>query len=153
MKPVFTPDESSVRAERPARPSGVSILTIWFGIAAGITPLVLTTISLTQQVDSDTTGIFACIPVAISAGIMFTAIGAWRGHDPSRLGFIIFVLIYYSLASFNEFSSIRMDIYRGDTIFMAIGRIVRFVAYIIINTWYFLRPKTIEFYRRRKIGP
>lgn len=151
MNRWFSPEDTTHIPERPPRPAGVSILTIWFGITAGLMPVILMTISLTQQAVPEEQNTFACIPLVLSAGVIFTAIGTWRGHDPSRLGFIIFVLVYYSIALFNEYSSVRMGIYTDDSELQAIGRILRYVVFILVNTWYFLRPKTIEFYRHSKL--
>ncbi len=150
MNRWFSPEETTQIPERPPRLVGVSILTIWFGITAGLMPVILMTISITQQAVPEDQNIFACIPLILSAGVIFTAIGTWRGHDPSRLGFIIFVLVYYSIALFNEYSSVRMGIYTEDSELQAMGRILRYIVFILVNTWYFLRPKTIEFYRHSK---
>lgn len=131
-------------AQRPPRPMGVSILTILLGVVAGFYPIISIAFSFMQ---SDQTTLPLCIPLAISSVLIFTAIGTYRGHDLSRLGFIMVVIIYYSLLILNELSLLSVNTHPDEIRLQSYGRILRHIVIIIINTWYFLRKKTLEFYR------
>jgi hypothetical protein len=134
---------------RPDRPAGVSILTIWNGFVGGGLPILAAIGLFRQNPDASLSPSF-CLSVGLAAGILFTSIGAFRGNDPSRLGMLLLITLHHSLAAFEPLSVL---VYQGqpDAIRLrAWGRIINAIFWTTINIWYFLRPKTLFFYRYRR---
>jgi signal transduction histidine kinase len=138
--------EPPLKPERPARPVGVSILTIWNGTIAGLFPILGFSIQLMRGSEAGSSDLLLCFTPMISAAVIFTAIGAYRGHDPSRLGQIITLIIYNAILAFNAFGEVTVGTSEEGQM-IAYLRMVGYVLWAGITTWYFLRRKTVEFYR------
>jgi hypothetical protein len=141
-----TPDQEPEPIVRPERPIGVSVLTIWNGMVAGLFPIIMLTITLMSEGETAGTNPILCLSPLLSAAIIFTAIGAWRGHDGSRLGHIIVLVLYYGTLAFNTYATIVLGAPRDERM-LAYVRVTGYLFWVVVNTWYFLRPKTIAFYR------
>jgi hypothetical protein len=138
------------KPERPERPFGVTFFSIWDGLTIGLFPILMTTVSITTGGEETNFGLLTCLSLALSAGILFSAIGTWRGHDGSRLGLVLLVILYYSIRSFNDITALASGVLNPESRLDAYGRLLRYVIISGINSWYFLRPKTIAFYRYPK---
>lgn len=137
---------------RPERPIGIAILTIIDGFYAGLLP-VFGTIGLLmspQTPDQDDVSLlFLCVTVAIPVAIMMASIGAFKGHDRARFGLLILLTVYFGLTAFQDVTLAAAGISAEDAVFTAMGRALRLGVWLAINLWYFLRPSTIAFFRRR----
>jgi len=142
--------ETAPKPARPERPLGVTILTIWDGMTIGLFPLLMTTISLTRGGDQTQVNLLTCLTLGLSSAILFTAIGAWRGHDGSRLGLILLLVIYYSTRAFSDVTILASGSLTEEKSLDAIGRLLRYAIICGVNAWYFLHPKTLQFYRYPK---
>lgn len=142
-------DEGQIRPERPL---GISVLTIINGFYAGILP-VFSTIGLLMNSQSpgqeDISLLFLCITIGIPVGIMTAAIGAFKGDDRARFGLLILLTIYFGLATFQDVTLAASGQYAEAGVLTALGRVLRSGIWLAINIWYFLRPSTIEFFRRQ----
>lgn len=133
---------------RPERPLGVTLLTILDGFVSGALPLFsLVGLLRIGSAQSEATPLLF-ITILLSAGIIFTAIGAFRGHDGSRLALIVLIVLRYSLVSFNQAIPLFAGVLDAEMTLLAYGRIVRYIFWIALNVWYFLRPQTLAYYRR-----
>ncbi len=133
---------------RPERPLGVTLLTILDGTISGLLPLLsLVGLFRVGTAQSEATPLLF-VSILLSAGIVFSAIGAFRGHDGSRLALIILIVLRYSLVIFNQTIPLFAGVLDADMRLSAYGRVLRYVFWIVLNVWYFLRPKTIAYYRR-----
>lgn len=134
--------------KRPDRPTGVLLLTIWDGIFFGIIPVLFTIFGLLR------TGLESALPITIyittvlSVLIITTAIGTFVGNDRSRTALIYIITIYQSLQAFNSVILIASGTLPPTDLLFAIGRIFGAVFWIALHAWYFLRPATLEYYRR-----
>lgn len=144
------PDSTQKRPseDRPERPLGVTILSIWNGISLGLLPIVLQSVALTSGARAEFTPL-TCLTLLFSMGILFTALGTWRGHDPSRMGMLILLVVYHGFQSFNTSLPLFTEEVPAEARLQIYGQILRSVGWVIVNAWYFLRPSTIDFYRRR----
>ena len=140
------PENEPETIERPPRPLGVSVLTIWNGMTAGLFPIITTTVRMMGGTETVESNPLACLSPLIAALIVFTAIGAWRGHDGSRLGHILVLVLYNGILAFNTFGEIAIGLSPEEQV-IAYVRITGYALWAILNAWYFLRPKTIAFYR------
>jgi hypothetical protein len=116
----------------------------------GLFPLLMTTITLTRGGEGSGINLFTCLSLGLSATILFTAIGTWRGHDGSRLGLILLVVIYYSTRAFSDVAILASGSLTEGESLDSFGRLLRYAVICGVNAWYFLHPKTLLFYRYPK---
>jgi hypothetical protein len=135
---------------RPARPFGVTLLTIWNGVSLGFMPVVLSGIGITTG-DQASLSLTSCLSLMFSLGLIFTAIGAWRGHDQSRLGLLVLLILYYALKSFNTGIPLFLGSADQEQTLVIYGTLLRYGVWTGLNVWYFLRPATIAYYRKSKL--
>lgn len=134
---------------RPERPLGVSILTIWDGVTAGVIPVITNMILVVQESNIDQISLVTlCLAVGIPIGIITVSLGAFTGNDRARL-FLLFLLTFFH--GLNSFQNVSLAL--GG----ALSELDQLKAYtsafyslliLGVNIWYFLRPKTIVYYRR-----
>lgn len=136
--------------KRPDRPLGVLLLTLWDGIFFGILPILFTVFGLLRSGLEQALPITIYITTVLSVLIITTAFGTYAGHDRSRSALIYIVTIYQSLQAFNSVILIASGTLPLADLLFAVGRIFAAVFWIALHAWYFLRPATLEFFRRPK---
>jgi len=88
------------------RPRGVWIATIWVGLFAGLLPLALAVfmhfgpaaaveLMSTQQL---------AISAVLGAGIIVSAVAAWRGQPRGRVALIALAAVHYGLIAYNNYN-------------------------------------------------
>ena len=117
-------EEPGYRYSRPARPTGVSILTILNGFSAGIMPALAAITQIANAANQNGEGLSLaalCLSVGLPVTIVSAAIGAFLGSDRARLAMLFLVTLFFSLRAFQNASLARA----GGTIaaFMAFARI------------------------------
>lgn len=134
---------------RPERPVGVSVLTIWDGIALGVLPVLREGIAIaTTSSDGDFSIVFLCSAIGLPIAIVSAAIGTFKGNDRARLGLLILLAIYFILNIFqNTILRIAGNLTPEEQV-TNLGRILVSIVSLFINLWYFLRPSTIAYFRR-----
>jgi small basic protein len=138
---------------RPERPLGVTILTMWDGLIFGVIPILGTVFGVLQ------TGLDRVLPITIylsaglSALIISAAIGTYLGNDRARSALIYILTLYQSLQAYSNVILIASGTLQPADLLFAMGRILGAVFWIALHAWYFLRPQTLEFYRRKKTKP
>lgn len=79
-----------------SRPVGVTLLTLYDGIMVGVVPILLVMIRFFQHAPSERPSVLVVFAAAmLSASVIYTAAGAWRGENSGRLGLLILTTIYY----------------------------------------------------------
>ncbi len=133
---------------RPERPLGVTILTVWDGIFFGIIPLLTTVFGLVRGKINGDDPISIYINALLAVLIISVAIGTYTGNDRSRSFLIYLITIYQSLQAFNSLVLLASgSLQTADSVF-AVGTILAAFFWIALHVWYFLKPDTLEFYRR-----
>jgi hypothetical protein len=147
MKPLPALNEP---LPRPDRPLGVSILTIWDGAMAGLLPAFQAVFMVLRGTTdpNDISLLTLCLAVGLPIAIVTAAIGTFSGSDRSRLSLLVLVTLYYGLNAFRDASLIAAGAVSGNALFGAYFGILSAVFWAAVNIWYFLRPRTIAFYRR-----
>jgi small basic protein len=134
--------------QRPERPIGIAVLTLWDGIIFGIIPILSTVFGLLRSRSQEAFPVTIYISTVLSVLIITVAIGTFTGSDRSRAALIYLVTLYQSIEAFNSVILIASGtLPSADTLFAAV-RIFSALFWIALHIWYFLRPKTLEFYRR-----
>lgn len=134
---------------RPERPFGVSLLTIWDGIAIGILPVFREGITLaTSSSNEDISIISLCLAIGLPIAIVSAAIGTFKGNDRARLGLLILLAIYFSLNIFQNITLLIAGNLTPEEQVPNLGGIFVSIISLFINLWYFLRPSTIAYFRR-----
>lgn len=144
----FTDEDSPVK--RPDRPLGVTILTVWDGIFFGIIPIISIVFRLVRGELSGDNPFSLYLTVFLAVLIIMVAFGTYIGNDRSRSFLIYIITIYQCLEAFNSVILLASgSIQTADSIF-AVGTILIAFFWIALHVWYFLRPETLEFFRRPK---
>ena len=142
------PDAHPEKPARPDRPFGVTLLTIGFGFSAGLLPI-LSAIGLFIRGEA-ALGLGTVLSLVLAGAIVFAAIGAFQGNDASRLLFTLLVTIHYSIQAFNKLIVAVDQTIPQEAQLNAYGAALRKGLWVLIVTGYFLRPKTIRFYRHQR---
>jgi hypothetical protein len=134
---------------RPERPLGVSILTIWDGVALGVIPALRGGLNIaTSSNQGEISMITMCLSLGLPIAILTAAIGAFKGNDRARLGLLFLLTIYFSLNIFQNVTLIIAGNLAPEEQVRSIGGIFIAIISVLINLWYFLRPNTIIYFRR-----
>jgi hypothetical protein len=147
MKPLPALNEPLTR---PDRPLGVSILTVWDGAMAGGLPAFQTIFMILRGTTdpSEISLLTLCLAVGLPIAIVTAAIGTFTGSDRSRLSLLVLVTLYYGLNAFRDASLIAASAVAGEPLARAYFGILSGVFWVGVNIWYFLRPRTIAYYRQ-----
>jgi hypothetical protein len=136
-------------AQRPERPLGVSLLSIWNGVTIGFIPALRFGISIARNVGQDDISILAmCLGIGLPVAIITAAIGTFRGNDRSRVALIILLTLYFSLTTFQSVTLIVTGRLTLEEQFWSYAGILSAILTLTINLWYFLRPSTIAYFRK-----
>lgn len=135
--------------QRPERPLGVIALTIWDGVMVGVVPAIRSGIIIANTSNQESISILTlCLATGIPIVIVSAAFGTFRGNDHARVSLLVLLTIYFSL---NAFQNVTLLVF-GDLIpeeqLTSFWRIFVAIISVCINLWYFLRPKTIAFFRK-----
>jgi hypothetical protein len=141
--------EAGDQLQRPDRPIGVSILSIWDGISVGVIPAMRMGIMIAGSPNLEDISILTlCVSIGLPITIITAAMGTYRGNDLARLSLLILLTIYFGL---NTFQNVILLISGGltpeDQVRISVG-IMGAVLTVGINIWYFLRPNTITYFRK-----
>lgn len=139
--------------KRPDRPLGVLLLTAWDGVFFGIIPVLSTVFGIIRSGATGTIPITIYITTILSVLIISTALGTYAGNDRARSALIYIIAIYQCLQAFNSVILISSGTLPAVDLIFAIGQIFAAVFWIALHAWYFLRPQTMEFYRRPVARP
>ena len=133
----------NLRRERPERPRGVWLLTIYALSFAGVLPAGLVLfVMVGGGVDSA-----AVYSLLIAVGVILTAIGAWQGQNRARLGLMVFVTLFYVGVGLNNLLALWLGSVPEAEQTRVLGRVLRGVLFPALYIWYFTRPATTAFYR------
>jgi len=135
--------------QRPDRPIGVSILSIWDGVSVGMIPALRMGIMIAGSPNLEDISILTlCVSVGLPITIITAAMGTYRGNDLARMSLLILLTIYFGL---NTFQNVILLVSSGlppeDQLRISVG-IVGAIITVGINIWYFLRRNTITYFRR-----
>ena len=131
--------------DKPSRPVGVWILTLYALIFAGIAPLVLSILVLIKgNAAGNELGIFLSLP--LSAGIIVSAIGAWQGKEKARKWLLALITLNYVLVGINNLTAIFSGQVPPEDQIRLWGRAFRGILYPIVYFWYFSQYTTKDFY-------
>lgn len=134
---------------RPERPLGVTVLSIWDGIALGVIPALQVGLTLSRSSsEGDISIVTLCLGIGIPIAIVTAAMGTFRGNDRARLGLLFLLSIYFILNIFQNVTLLIAGSLTLDNQVRSIGGIFVSIISLIINLWYFLRPNTIAYFRR-----
>lgn len=134
---------------RPERPLGVTVLSIWDGIALGVIPALQVGLTLSRSSsEGDISIVTLCLGIGIPIAIVTAAMGTFRGNDRARLGLLFLLSIYFILNIFQNVTLLIAVSLTLDNQVRSIGGIFVSIISLIINLWYFLRPNTIAYFRR-----
>lgn len=135
--------------QRPDRPLGVTILSIWDGVSVGVIPALRMGIMIASNPNLEEISILTlCVSIGLPITIVTAALGTYRGSDPARLSLLILLTIYFGL---NAFQNVILLVSGGLTLEDQVRNSAGIIGAILtvgINLWYFLRPNTISFFRR-----
>lgn len=146
-------------SENIKRPLGVSILTIWLGLFAGLVPFVSSLVLLLNPAAQSEIGLSnsdLVFPIIWGIVVVVTAIGAWRGSNQMRLAFLIAITIHYTFIIFQNYqlmqsaSSGLLDEGIGT---QAQGRIIRGIFWTIVSWWYLNSSRSKPFFSNVKALP
>lgn len=146
------PIPSQDAAPEPERPLGVWLLTIYYGLFAGLLPLVAVLLFFfggEGQAAPGLSWLDLALSVSLSVGIMAAAVGAWRGSNRARIALVLLLILHYGLLVVNNFALSTMEGLDDSTRMSAVARGIRYLFHIGVNVWYFFlseRPKA--FYQR-----
>ena len=142
------PDENTL-PQRPDRPLGVTVLSIWDGVTYGLLPALRMGITIAgNQNLEEISFLTLCLSIGIPITIVMAAFGTFQGNDRSRISLLILLTIYFGLNSFQDVVLlISGGVTAEDQIRTSLGIIGAVIA-VSVNIWYFLRPSTIAFFRR-----
>ena len=135
---------------RPERPVGVGILTIWNAFSAGFLPALTSILQINNAARQNQGAISLgalCLSVGLPVSVVTAAIGAFMGYDRARVALLVLVTLYYGLDAFGSILPVATGAQTEQLLF-GIARALWDGFWIVLNAWYFLRPSTIEFYRR-----
>jgi hypothetical protein len=147
-----TPQDS----KHTGRPLGVWLATIWAGLFAGLMPF-----GLLQLFYFGPAKGWELIAVwqfllsgALSAGIIVSALLAWRGSSAARYALAVLVLIHYGLITYQNFNmAIEGLEVRGSSAALW-GRVIRSpITAIVIAGYLLFSPRANSFFRSRSISP
>ena len=143
-----TPDAED-QPQRPDRPLGVTILSIWYGVTVGVIPALRMGITIAGNQNLEDISILTlCVSIGLPITNVMAALGTFQGNDRARLSLLILLTIYFGL---NTFQNVVLLISGGfspeDQVRISVG-IIGAILMVVLNLWYFLRPNTITFFRR-----
>ena len=141
--------EAGDQLQRPDRPLGVTILSIWDGVSVGVIPALRMGVMIASNPNLEEISILTlCVSIGLPITIVTAALGTYRGSAPARLSLLILLTIYFGL---NAFQNVILLVSGGltpeDQVRNSAG-IIGAILTVGINLWYFLRPNTISFFRR-----
>lgn len=137
--------ETSQNLQKPSRPTGVWILTIYALIFAGITPLLISVFALLSgNVAGEESSFLLSLPISI--GVVTSAISAWKGSKRGRNSLLVFVTLHYALIGINNYLFISSGSIPDEEQTRLWGRVVRGFLYPAVYLWYFNQSTTKEFY-------
>lgn len=131
--------------QKPSRPTGVWILTIYAMIFAGIAPLLLLAFLLISG-NTDGNAMSVLLSLPISVGVIASAVGAWKGNNKARKSLLVFVTIHYVLVGINNYLLMNSGQVPDEMHARIWGRVFRGLLYPAIYIWYFNKYTTKEFY-------
>lgn len=136
-------------SQRPDRPLGVTVLSIWDGVAYGVLPAIRMGIAIAGNQNLEDISILTlCITIGLPITIVMAAFGTFQGNDRARLSLLVLLTIYYGLKSFQDvILFISGGVTAEDQVRISLG-IIGAVLVVLVNIWYFLRPATIIFFCR-----
>lgn len=134
---------------RPERPFGVTALTIWDGITAGVIPIITNMLVILQGSNPSQTSIVAlCLTIGVPIAIITVSLGTFMGNDRARLFLLFLLTIFHGINSFQYVSMALGGTLSASDQLRAFATAVFSLLILGVNIWYFLRPKTIAYYRR-----
>lgn len=141
---------SSDPAPVAARPFGVTLMTIYDGVMAGIVPAVLAYLRYFGQAPAARPSVLTVFAAfLLSAAIIVAAASAWRGENAGRLSLVGLITIYYVGLMFDAAytvdlaSFVRVD---GTAAWETPLRIGRSFFWILLHGWYFLFSRAAGFF-------
>ncbi len=132
-------------SQKPSRPLGVWILTIYALVFVGVAPFLLSVVMLISgNASGNELSILLSLPISI--GVLISAVGAWRGSEKARKSLLILVTLHYVFVAINNYFWINSGQVPEEEQTRLWGRVLRGFIYPVVYIWYFNRYTTKEFY-------
>lgn len=135
--------------QRPERPLGVTLLTIWDGVSVGLIPAMRSGIIIASNSNQEQISLIAlCLAIGLPIVIVTAALGTFRGDDRARLGLLILLTLYFGLNAFQNAVLLASGNLTPDDQLRSVSEILSAIITDGVNLWYFLRPQTIAYFRK-----
>lgn len=132
------------------RPAGVWILSILIALGAGISPASIAVLALMRGgvlLEAMGGPVFAAISLAFAVGIVYVAVGAWRGQSAARYKLVIMAALYYAHYAWVQFQAATGGLVSPSRVPVHQGRALRGVLMVVVVVCYFLfNPHARRFY-------
>lgn len=138
--------------ERPVKPLGVWILTIYAAVFAGVLPIVIAVMLLIPGLKSDLAAFDAftlVTTIVLDSCIVGSAIGAFFGNSKARWALIILVSIHYVMIGINNLPPLLSEDLTDKQEIKHFGRVVRGLIFPMIFIWYFTSCRPKKFYSQK----
>jgi hypothetical protein len=94
--------EDALRPEAVPRPLGVSLVTLWTGLFAGLFPLVALGFLLATA-DVALTGWQIASAALLGVGIIVSSVRTWRGISSARYALVVLVILHYGMVAWQNY--------------------------------------------------
>lgn len=135
--------------QKPTRPLGVWFLTLYAAIFAGLLPLLLAVFLLvTGQGGGGVANLVnLVVTFIICGGVIYAAVGAWRGDDRSRKLLIVMVALYYAMSAVSALLGLLTGLASESQESLMLRRVIRGFVTPAIYLWYFKRWEIQDSYQ------
>jgi hypothetical protein len=140
----------TVRRESTAhapRPLGVWLLTILNSVVAGIFPLVAAVAVMGGNATVPGTELTALLLAGLGIGVIGAAIGTWQGNDSARIVLLALLVLFHGLSVLGLLLGVSAEGIPDREQARVGAGVFRSIFWLAINLWYFLRPKTRDWFR------
>lgn len=128
--------------KRALRPLGVWILTILNSLVAGVLPLLAVVAAMGGNVAVPGTEMTAMLLAGLGIGVIGASVGTWQRSDTARIVLLGLLALYHGLNTLGSVMGLSTEGIPATEQASIYGSIVRGIFWVVINFWYFLRPKT-----------
>jgi hypothetical protein len=136
--------------QKPARPLGVWFLTLYAAIFDGILPLLLAGfILITGQGGGGAVNLLNLfVTLILCGGVIYAAIGTWRGEDRARKLLLVMVTLYYAMTAITALFGLATGLAPEAQQSLLIRRVIRAFILPAFYFWYFRRWEIRDFYKK-----
>lgn len=135
-------------SNRPGRPLGVWLLTVYAAIFAGLIPLT-TAVVLTASGGLGYNSLAFVPALIINSSMIYFSWRTWRGDRSAIKYLLILITIHYILIGINNGIAFFDGLGSTSERFRLVGRMIRAVLVPVVYIWYFRRWNVQEFFQPR----